>query len=139
MLHNVGKAIGSNAVVGYDKVCLTVISATKCECGADIFREFIGIFITDKETVLPANLASQVESGEVLAALQADVVNTPFVALVSLQTVSQVAIEPFQYDASLKDSFDQASQALKTGDLYGRVMQPLFSNAILRTWLGDLY
>ena len=64
--------------------------------------------------------------------------STPFVALVSLQTVSQVAIEPFQYDASLKDSFDQASQALKTGDLYGRVMQPLFSNATLRTWLGDL-
>ena len=49
-----------------------------------------------------------------------------------------MAIEPFQYDASLKDSFDQASQALKMGDLYGRVMQPLFSNATLRTWLGDL-
>ena len=94
--------------------------------------------VLDHYEKLPANLASQVESGEVLAALQADVVNTPFVALVSLQTVSQVAIEPFQYDASLKDSFDQASQALKTGDLYGRVMQPLFSNATLRTWLGDL-
>lgn len=94
--------------------------------------------VLDHYEKLPANLASQVESSEVLAALQADVVNTPFVALVSLQTVSQVAIEPFQYDASLKDSFDQASQALKTGDLYGRVMQPLFSNATLRTWLGDL-
>ena len=120
------------------QAAMQVIANYQAEASVSQQSQLVTLYLEHFE-LLDSKIQAQVESGELFATLSQSLMSSaPFVTVVKILPLRQSVAEPFQYDSGLQTSFDTARQALREGELYAEVMEPLFKHPVLKTWLNQL-
>ena len=87
---------------------------------------------------LDEELQYQIENGEMLHTLSQSQYVQPFVIISKITLERNFQVSPFQYDETLNSSFKEAFAIVTDNDEFSKVMTPLFSHAVIQTYLKPL-
>lgn len=114
-----------------------MVANFKSEVENGLSSKVISLRLTNAQR-LPIDLQEQIESGELDPVLPEPQSCDQFVVIVRIEMERKMVLEAFEYDQSLKQSFQEACLAMSQGDAYQETMKDLLDHATIRKWLPDL-
>lgn len=113
-----------------------VIQNYQSEAEASLQSQILTLTLTNAQR-LGQELQEQIEKGELAFALETSQTELPFVHVASLRITSNIALDAFQYDEALNQSFHEASEDLEKGHAYEDIMSDIFQHPIIQKWLPE--
>ncbi|EKB54434.1 metallophosphoesterase family protein [Facklamia hominis] len=115
---------------------LTVYQMRQEETGRS---QLLSIILTQAQR-LDLALQEQIESGELESVIQGEgsVTDQAFTQLVAVRLERSMLFKAFEYDSTLKESFQSACHQLESGEMYDRLMADFFKHPIVKERLAEL-
>lgn len=114
-----------------------VIQNYQSEAEASLQSQILTLTLTNAQR-LNQELQRQIEKGELAFALESSHTDLPFVHVAGIRLTSNIALDAFQYDEALNQSFHEASEGLEKGQAYEEIMSDVFQHTIIQKWLPEL-
>lgn len=114
-----------------------VIKNYQSEAEASLQSQILTLTLTNAQRLSP-ELQQQIEKGELAFALENLSPEPPFVHVSNLRLSSNMALDAFQYDDALNQSFHEASERFESGQAYEEIMSDVFHHSIVKKWLPEL-
>ncbi len=114
-----------------------VIKNYQSEAEASLQSQILTLTLTNAQRLSP-ELQQQIEKGELAFALETLSSEPPFVHVANLRLSSNMALDAFQYDDALNQSFHEASERFENGQAYEEIMSDVFHHSIIQKWLPEL-